>query len=85
MTTRTTQAQRPSSESGINLIIIQVNISGIKNKPDVLKLLFHNTHVDIITIQETKLIPKAKPHKVHNLTTVRTDRFSHGRGWAHQT
>ena len=38
----------------------------MKNK---LKLLIHHTHADIITIQETKLTPKAKTYKVHNLTT----------------
>ena len=35
----------------------------------------HNTHADVITIQETMLTPKAKTPKVHNLTTVRTDRL----------
>ena len=66
MTTHTTQAHRPSSKSEINIIILQVNINGIKNK-----LLIHNTHADIITIQETNLTPKAKTPKVHNFTTVR--------------
>ena len=35
----------------------------------------HDTHADIITIQETKPTPKANTHKVHNLTTVRTHRL----------
>ena len=37
---------KPSSKSEPNLIIIQVNINGIKNKLDELKLLIHNTHVE---------------------------------------
>ena len=73
MTTHTTQAHIPSSKSERNLIIRQVNINGIKNKLEDLKMLIHNTHADVITIQETKLTPKAKPPKVNNLTTVRTD------------
>ena len=34
----------------------------------------HDTHADIITIQETNLNPKANT-QVHNLTTERTDRL----------
>ena len=60
MTTDTTQAYRPHSKSVRNLILLQVNINGINNKLDELKLLIHDTHADIITIQETKLTPKAK-------------------------
>ena len=37
--------------------------------------LIHDTHADIITIQETKLTPKAKTPKIHNFTSVRTDRL----------
>ena len=70
-TTDTTHGHRPSSKSERNLIILQVNINGIKNKLEELKLLIH----DIITIQETKLTPKTKTPKVHNFTTVRTDRL----------
>ena len=73
MSTHTKQAHRPSSESEINLTILQVNINGIINKLEELKLLIHNTHADIITIQETKHTPKAKTTQVHNFTTVRTD------------
>ena len=47
---------------------MQGNING-------LKLLIHDTHADIITIQETKLTPKAKTPKIHNFTAVRTDRL----------
>ena len=75
MTTNTTQGHRPSSKSEINLIILQVNINGIKNKLEELKLLIHDTHADIITIQETKLTPKANTPKIHNFTTVRADRL----------
>ena len=64
------QAHRPSSKNEINLAILQVNI--IKSKLEELKLLIHNTHADVITIQETKLSPKANAPKVHNSTTVRS-------------
>ena len=53
-------------------IILQVNIKGIKNKLNELKLLIHNTHADIITIQETKLTSKIP--KLHNFSIVSTDR-----------
>ena len=54
---------------------IRVSINGLRNKPKELKLLIHDTHADIITIQETKLTPKAKTPKIHNFTAVRTDRL----------
>ena len=41
----------------------------------VVIVLNHDTHADIIETQETTLTPKAKPLKVHNFTTVRTDRL----------
>ena len=66
---------KPSSKSEINLIILQVNINGLRNKFEELKLLIHDTHADIITIQETKLTPKAKTPKIYNFTSVRTDRL----------
>ena len=76
MTTSTTQAHIPSSKSEKkNLILLQVNINGLKNKLEELKLLIHDTHADIITIQETKLTPKVKIPKVHDFTTVRNDRL----------
>ena len=75
MTIDTSQGHRPSSRSEGNLNILQVNIDGIKNKLDELKLLIHDTHTDIITIQEIKLIPKANTPKVYNFATVRTDRL----------
>ena len=68
MTTNTTQANRPSSKSERNLIILKANINGFK-------LLIHDPHADIITIQETKLTSKVKTAKVHNFTTVRNDRL----------
>ena len=51
------------------------------NKLEEMKLLIHDTHAYIITIQETKLTPKANTPKVHNLTTVRTDRLHKAGGW----
>ena len=74
-TTDTTQGHRPSSKSVRNLIILQVNINGLKNKLEEIKLLIHDTHAYIITIHETKLTPKANTHKVHNLTTLHADRL----------
>ena len=74
-TTNTTQTHRPSSKSERNIIILQANINGLRNKLEELKLLIHDTHADIITIQETKLTPKAKTPKIHNFTSVRTDRL----------
>ena len=70
LTTHTTQAYRYSSKSEINLIL-QVNMKVIKNKLKELKLHIHNTHADIFTIQETKLTPKAKTHKVLHPRTYR--------------
>ena len=64
-----------SKNREINLIILQVNINEIKNRLEELKLLIHDTHADIITIQETNLTPKAKTPTVHNFTTVRTNRL----------
>ena len=63
VTTNTTQAHIPSSKSERNLIILQVNINGIKNKLEELKLLIHDTHADIITIQETSSPLKPKHAK----------------------
>ena len=79
MTTDTTQGHRPSSKIERNLIMLQVNINGIKNKLDELKQFIHDTHADIITM-ETKLTLKANTPKVHNITTVRVDRLHKERG-----
>ena len=75
MTTDTTQGHIPSSKIERDLIILQVNINGIKNKLEEFKLLIHYTHADIITIQETKLTPKENTPNVHNFTTVRADKL----------
>ena len=64
-----------------NLIILRVNINGIKNKLEELKLLIHDTHSYIITIQETKLTPKVNTPNVHNFTTVRADRLHKAGCW----
>ena len=50
-------------------------INGLRNKLEELKLVIHDTHADIITIQETKLTSKAKAPKIHYFTAVRTDRL----------
>ena len=34
-----------------------------------------STHADVTTIQKTKPTPKANTPKVHNVTTLRTDRL----------
>ena len=81
MTSNTTQGHRPSSKTEIKFIILQDNINGIHNKLEELKLLIHDTHADIITLQETKLTPKANTPKVHNFTTACADRLHKaGRG-----
>ena len=71
-TTNTTQTHRPSSKSERNFTILQVNINGLRNKLEYPKLLIHDTHANIITIQETKVTPKPK---TQNQTAVRTDRL----------
>ena len=63
MITDTTHGRRLSSKSEKNLIILQVNINGIKNKLEDHKLLIHDTHADIIIIQETKLTLNPKHTK----------------------
>ena len=42
------------------IVIIQININGIRNKIEELKNLVHSTQPYIITIQETKLTQKAQ-------------------------
>ena len=75
MTTDTRQRHIPSSKSERNLIILQVNINGIKNKLEELKLLIHDTRAYIYHNSGTKLIPKAHTPKIHNFTTLRADRL----------
>ena len=60
MTTDTPQGHIHSSRIERNLIILQVNINGIKNNLEELKLLIHDTHADIITIQETNITLKQR-------------------------
>ena len=45
------------------------------SKSEELKLLIHDTHADIITIQETRLTPKQTHPKYITFTTVRADRL----------
>ena len=73
MPTDTTLAHKPSSKSERNLIILQVNMNGIKNKLEELKLLIYDIHANIITIQETRLTPKDNTPIVHNITFTTTD------------
>ena len=62
-----THHTRPSRKSERNLIIIQVNINGIENKPEELKLIIHNT-----CRYHHNSGNQARPQ--HNVTTVRIDR-----------
>ena len=43
-------------------------------KTDYKPIIYIYIHADIITIHETKLTSKTKTPKVHNFTTVRTDK-----------
>ena len=45
-----------------------------------LNRLIHDTHADIITIQDTKRTPKVKTPKVHNFATVHNDSLHKARG-----
>ena len=54
-----------------NIVILQININGIRNKIEELKNLVHSTQPDIITIQETKLTHKAKTPKIPHHHTHR--------------
>ena len=74
-----TQTHSPSGKGEINLIVLQVNMDGLRNKLEELRLLIHDTHADIITIREAGLTPRAKTPKIHDFTSVRTDGL-HGVG-----
>ena len=79
MTNSQTYQRRPhdyraSSKRERNLIIMKVNINGIKNQLEELKLLIHDTHAYIITIQEINLTPKSHT-KIHHFTTVHADKL----------
>ena len=60
-------------ETGIS--ILQVNINGITNTQEELKLAY-TTQADIITIQETKLTTTSKIPKITNYTPVCTVKWS---------
>ena len=62
-----------------NIVILQININGIRNKIEELKNIVHNTQPDIVTIQETKLTQKAKTPKIPHYTTIRTDKRAQAR------
>ena len=49
--------------SGIKLLNANMRLTA-------LHVLIHDTHAAIITIQETKLTPKASTPQLHNFTTV---------------
>ena len=67
-----------------HIVILQININGIRNKIEELKNLVHNTQPDITTIQETKLTQKAKTPKIPQYTTICTDReHKQGGGSSH--
>ena len=69
----TTGLHTPHKHSDSAVKVREIN--GAKNKLYELKLLIYDAHADSITIQETKLTPKAITPIVHNFTTVRTDRL----------
>ena len=66
---------KPSSKSERNLIILQVNINGLRNKLEELKLLISRHTCRHHHNSGTKLTPKAKTPKIHNFTAVRTYRL----------
>ena len=86
LTTDTTQAHILSSKRGEkNLIMLQVNINGIKNKLEELKMLvIHDTHAYSITIQETSSLLKQKLPKYITSPPCPPIDCSR-RGWAHHT
>ena len=55
------------------LKVLQLNANGICNKADEIQLLIKNTHVDVITIQETKLNQSQKIPSLPHFTPTRTD------------
>ena len=59
-TTNTTKAHKPSSKHERNLIKLQVNINGIMNKLEELKLLIHDTNASI-SLQFRKLSSPLQP------------------------
>ena len=66
--------QSPASKANPNLKIIQLNINGLTKKIEELKLIIRKHKADIITIQETKLTPRARTPIIEDFTAVRLDR-----------
>ena len=64
----------PPSTNKKQLNILQLNINGINTKLDELTQLTADQHIDIITIQETKLRPTSKTPKIPGYTPIRQDR-----------
>ena len=56
------------------ITLIQININGINTKKSELADYLQKHQPDVVTIQETKLTPKAKTPTFSNYTTIRTDR-----------
>ena len=75
----TNPTMTPNSPSETNLIIIQININGIRNKIQELQQLINETKADIITIQETKLNSSSKSPNIPGFTEIRKDR-THNKG-----
>ena len=71
-TANTTQTHRPSSKSERNLIILQVNINGLRNKLEELKLLIHDTHKKYITSHQCAPIgcTRQEVGSLHSLETT---------------
>ena len=57
-----------------NLNILQLNINGIGNKLEELKLFLNKNDIHIAAIQETKLTEKSKAPEIKNYTMLRKDR-----------
>ena len=56
------------------LKIIQININGVRNKIEELKLFIKEESADIITIQESKLTKSIKTPNIQQYTAIRKDR-----------
>ena len=67
-----------------NIVILRININGIRNKIEELKNLVHSTQSDIITIQETKLTQKAK-HTIYPTTPPYAQTESTNKEGVHHT
>ena len=87
----TTHSQTKSQPKDTNIVILQININGIRNKIEKLKKLVHSTQPDIITIQETKqnshinLKHQKYPNTPPYAHTGNTNKAGCGGGGAHHT